>query len=82
MIFKIVLDILIVLLIFYMKVLPYKDKLNEDFKSVFRVADTCFSKILLFMSKRIPNLVIGSGISIDSSQLVLLFILVLLLNVA
>lgn len=82
MIFKIVLDILIVLLIFYMKVLPYQDKLNEEFKSVFRVADTCFSKILLFMSKRIPNLAIGSSIAIDSSQLVLLFILIVLLNVA
>lgn len=80
MIFKIALTILLVLLIFYMKVLPYKDQLNKDFKPIFRVADVCFSDVLKFLNKRIPNLVIGDGISIDSSQLMLLLALVVLLN--
>ena len=80
MIIKIALTILLFLLIFYMKVLPYKDQLNEDFKPIFRAADVCFSGVLKFLDKLIPNLVIGRGIAIDSSQLVLLFALVVLLN--
>lgn len=78
---KAILDLILLLLIFYGKVKPHSEKIFPVYKIIFEISNFCFGATLGFLKKWIPNLIIGHGISIDSSQLVLMFFIIVVANV-
>lgn len=78
--FVIIVQLLIVFLFLYSKLQPYKDKLNDSFKSVFSFCDLIFAPILKFLRKKIKPMNIGTGLALDLSQLLLLILLIILLT--
>lgn len=76
----ILLSALIVGLFLYSKLLPYKDKLNPQYKKIFDFFNSVFLPIFNFLKKLIKPFQVGVGLSVDMSQIVLLIIFLLLLN--
>ena len=76
----ILLSILIVGLFLYSKLLPYKDKLNPQYKKIFDFFNSIFSPIFNFLKNIVKPFQVGLGISVDMSQIVLLIIFLMLLN--
>lgn len=76
----ILISILIIGLFLYSKLLPFKDKLNPKYKKIFDFFNSLFSPIFNFLKIRIKPFQVGLGLSIDMSQIVLLIILLMLLN--
>ncbi|MBE0392382.1 hypothetical protein BJQ96_02230 [Flavobacterium sp. PL0002] len=79
MIAKILISILIIGLFLYSKLLPYKNKLNPQYKKIFDFFNSIFSPIFIFFKNMIKPFQVGYGLSIDMSQIVLLIILLTLL---
>jgi len=79
-IIKILIQILIIALFFYSKLLPYKDKLNPQCKSIFDSFNSIFSPILNFLKSFIKPVQVGEGLAVDMSQIILLFIFLMLLK--
>lgn len=77
----IVLNILIVGLFLYSKLLPYKDKLSHRYKDIFNFFDALFTPIFNFMRKFIKPFQVGFGLSVDMSQIVFLILLLILLQI-
>ncbi|WP_281235104.1 YggT family protein [Flavobacterium gelatinilyticum] len=77
---KIFLNILIVGLFLYSKLLPYKDKLHPQYKSIFDFFNTIFSPIFNFLKTFIKPFQVGAGLAVDMSQIVLLIIFLMLLK--
>lgn len=73
-------NILIVGLFLYSKLLPYKDKLNTQYKNIFDFFNSLFSPILNFLKNMVKPFQVGLGLSVDMSQVVLLIIFLMLLN--
>ncbi len=73
-------NILIVGLFLYSKLLPYKDKLNPQYKKIFDFFNSIFSPIFNFLKNSIKPFQVGLGLSVDMSQIVLLIIFLMLLN--
>jgi len=80
MILPIVLNVFIIGLFLYSKLLPYKDKLNNKYKGVFEFFNSVFTPILNFLKKFIKPFQVGQGLSIDLTQIILLLLLLILLN--
>lgn len=78
---KIIIYILIVGLFLYSKLLPYKDKLSHQYKGIFNFFDALFRPIFNFMRKFIKPFQVGFGLAIDMSQIVLLILLLILLQI-
>jgi uncharacterized protein YggT (Ycf19 family) len=76
----ILINILIVGLFLYSKLLPYKDKLNPQYKKIFDFFDNIFTPIFNFLKNIVKPFQIGLGLAVDMSQIVLLIILLMLLN--
>ena len=76
----ILLSILIVGLFLYSKLLPYKDKLNPQYKKIFDFFNSIFSPIFSFLKNMIKPFQVGVALSVDMSQIVLLIIFLMLLN--
>jgi uncharacterized protein YggT (Ycf19 family) len=76
---KILICVLIVGLFLYSKLLPYKDKLNHQYKGIFNFFDALFTPIFNFMRKYIKPFQVGFGLSVDMTQIVLLILLLILL---
>lgn len=76
----ILINILIVGLFLYSKLLPYKDKLNPQYKKIFDFFNSVFTPIFNFLKKIIKPFQVGVGLSVDMSQIVLLIIFLMLLN--
>ena len=76
----ILLSILIVGLFLYSKLLPYKDKLNPQYKKIFDFFNSIFSPIFNFLKNIVKPFQVGLGLSVDMSQIVLLIIFLMLLN--
>jgi uncharacterized protein YggT (Ycf19 family) len=76
----ILINILIVGLFLYSKLLPYKDKLNPQYKNIFDFFNSIFSPIFNFLKNIIKPFQVGLGLAVDMSQIVLLIILLMLLN--
>lgn len=72
---------LILGLFLYSKLLPYKDKLENRFKTIFNLFDAIFTPIFNFLRKYISPFQVGNGLSIDMTQILILIILLLLLNI-
>lgn len=78
---KIIIYILIVGLFLYSKLLPYKDKLSNKYRGVFNFFDVLFTPIFNFMRKFIKPFQVGFGLYVDMSQIVLLILLLILLQI-
>lgn len=76
----IVLNILIIGLFLYSKLLPYKDKLNTQYKKIFDFFNSLFTPIFNFLKNFLKPFQVGFGLFVDMSQIVLLIIFLLLLN--
>ncbi len=68
----------IVGLFLYSKLLPHKDRLANQYKSIFNFFDRVFSPILNFFRKFMKPAQVGYGLAVDMSQLLLLIILLML----
>nr|WP_315251039.1 hypothetical protein [uncultured Flavobacterium sp.] len=79
-IIKIFIQILIVGLFLYSKLLPYKDKLNPQYRSIFDFFNSVFSPIFNFLKTMIKPFQVGIGLAVDMTQIVLLIIFLMLLN--
>ena len=76
----ILLSLLIVGLFLYSKLLPYKDKLNPQYKKIFDFFNSIFTPIFNFLKNLVKPFQVGIGLSVDMSQIVLLIIFLMLLN--
>jgi hypothetical protein len=77
---KIFIQILIVGLFLYSKLLPYKDKLNPQYKKIFDFFNSIFSPIFILLKNMVKPFQVGLGLAVDMTQIVLLIILLILLN--
>jgi uncharacterized protein YggT (Ycf19 family) len=80
MILVIIANVLIVGLFLYSKLLPYKDKLNPQYKSIFDFFSKIFSPVFNFLKRYIKPFQVGHGLAVDMSQIVLLIFLLMILN--
>lgn len=76
----ILINILIVGLFLYSKLLPHKDKLNPQYKKIFDFFNSVFTPILNFLKNIVKPFQVGIGLSVDMSQIVLLIIFLMFLN--
>lgn len=79
-IIPLILNVFIVGLFLYVKLLPYKDKLNNQYKGVFNLFNSVFTPILNFLKKFIKPFQVGQGLSVDLTHIILLILLLLFLN--
>ncbi|MEM0577137.1 hypothetical protein [Flavobacterium polysaccharolyticum] len=79
-IIKIFIQILIVGLFLYSKLLPYKDKLNPQYRSIFDFFNSVFSPIFNSLKTIIQPFQVGVGLAVDMTQVLLLIIFLMLLN--
>lgn len=79
-IIKIIIQILIVGLFLYSKLLPYKDKLNPQYRNIFDFFNSIFSPAFNFLKTIIKPFQVGVGLAVDMTQIVLLLIFLMLLN--
>ena len=78
--FKILIYILIIGLFLYSKILPYKDKLDIKYIKIFDFFNAIFTPIFKFFNPIFKPMQLGIGLSVDLTQIVLLIILLILLN--
>jgi uncharacterized protein YggT (Ycf19 family) len=76
-----IVNILIVGLFLYSKLLPYKDKLKPNYKSVFDFFNKVFTPLLNLLKRFIKPFQVGQGLAVDMTQIVLLILLLIILNV-
>tara|TARA_R110002167_G_scaffold70267_1_gene197878 strand:+ start:366 stop:620 length:255 start_codon:yes stop_codon:yes gene_type:complete len=79
-ILPVLINILIVGLFLFSKLVPYKNKLNPKYKKVFDFFNRIFLPILNFLKRIIKPFEVGIGLAIDMSQIILLVIFLMLLN--
>jgi len=79
-IIPIILNIFIIGLFLYSKLLPYKDKLNPQYKKIFDFFNSIFEPIFNFLKNIIKPFQVGNGLFVDMSQIVLLILFLFLLN--
>ncbi|OOV29806.1 hypothetical protein BXU11_08045 [Flavobacterium sp. LM5] len=79
-IIKIFIQILIVGLFMYSTLLPYKDKLNPQYRSIFDFFNSVFSPIFNSLKTIIQPFQVGVGLAVDMTQVLLLIIFLMLLN--
>ncbi|MCB0512661.1 MAG: YggT family protein [Bacteroidetes bacterium] len=70
-----IVNILIVGLFLYSKLLPYKNKLNPQYKSVFEFFSKIFSPVLNFLKRFVKPFQVGQSLAVDMTQIVLLLII-------
>jgi uncharacterized protein YggT (Ycf19 family) len=73
-------SIFIIGLFLYSKLLPYQDKLNVQYKSVFNFFNSIFTPILNFIKRFIKPFEVGYGLSVDMGQIILLLVFLIILN--
>ena len=76
----IVLNVSVVGLFLYSKLLQYKDKLNNQYKGIFKFIYSVFTPVLKFLQMFIQPFQVGEGLSVDLTQIILLVLLLLLIN--
>ncbi len=63
----------------YTKIKPVKNNLTPNLKKIYELIELFFDKVLFFMGKYIKPISIGTNLSIDISQIVLLIVLLILI---
>jgi hypothetical protein len=79
LIFKLLIAALIVCLFLYTKIKPIKGNLNPGLKKTYLFIEKYFDKFFGFLGKIINPVVIGTNVSIDLSQIIILIILLIIL---
>lgn len=77
---RIIINVLIIGLFLYSKLLPHQDKLNGQYKSTFNFFKNIFQPILDLLKKVIKPFQVGQGLAVDMTQIALLIILLLINN--
>lgn len=77
----VLLNVLIIGLFLYSKLLPFKDKLNSKYRNIFDFFNRIFYPVFNFLKNVFKPLRVGMGLSVDMTQIVLLIILLLVLNI-
>jgi len=73
-------NVLIIGLFLYSKLTPYKDQLTGNYKKTFVFFDKLFTPILSFIKTLVKPLQVGNGIAVDMSQIILLFLILLIIK--
>jgi uncharacterized protein YggT (Ycf19 family) len=79
---KIIVEVLILGMFLYSKLLPYNDRLNLNYKKIFNFFKRIFEPILSFFKRYLKPFKVGNGVAIDLSQFLLLFIFLIILILA
>jgi len=79
-ILPIIVNVFIIGLFLYSKLLPYKDKLNNQYRGIFNFFNSVFTPLLNFLKKVVKPFQVGQGLSVDLTQIILLILLLILLN--
>ena len=74
------LNILIVGLFLYSKLLPFKDKLNPNYRRVFDFFSRVFNPIFKLLKNVFTPYPVGGGVAVDMTQIVLLVFILIILN--
>ncbi len=74
-------NVFIIGLFLYSKLLPHKDKLNQRYKGIFSFFQRVFSPVFIFLNRFFKPVQVGTGLSIDMTQLILLIILLIIGNI-
>lgn len=74
-------NILVVALFLYSKLLPYKNNLNNEYRGVFGFFNKVFTPIIDFLKRFIKPFPVGKGLAVDMTQIVLLILLLVILNI-
>jgi len=77
---KIFINILVIGLFLFSKLLPYKDKLNKQYKGIFNFFNSIFSPILNFLKTYVKPFQVGQGLAVDMTQIILLILFLILSN--
>ena len=73
-------NILIIGLFLYSKLLPHKDKLNNQYKGLFNFFNSVFAPILNLLKRFIKPFQVGQGLSVDMTQIILLIVFLIIAN--
>ncbi len=74
---KLILNFMIIGLFLYSKLLPYKDRLQGQYSSLFSFFNSVFEPITKLMRKFIKPVQVGQALFVDVSQILLLILLLL-----
>lgn len=77
---KIIVNVFIVGLFLYSKLLPYKDKLIGQNQKIFNFFNSVFQPVLNGLKSLFQPRQVGHGISVDMTQIVLLVLLLIINN--
>ena len=72
--------VLIIGLFLYSKLLPHKAKLNNKYLSTFNFFQSIFNPILNVLKPIFKPLQVGTGLAVDSTQMVLFIVLLLIIT--
>lgn len=78
--FYILINVLVVGLFLYSKLLPYKDKLSPNNKKLFNFFNSIFNPVFNLLKKIFTPYSVGGGIGVDMTQIILLVFLLIILN--
>ncbi|CAN5641264.1 hypothetical protein BH11BAC3_BH11BAC3_46080 [soil metagenome] len=78
---KLFINVLIIGLFLYSKLLPYKEKLGGQYKSIFNFFNSIFSPVLNGTKSLVKPFQVGPGLSVDMTQILLLLLLLLINNI-
>jgi hypothetical protein len=79
LIFRFILALVVLGLFLYTKVKPVKNSLTPNLKKAYSIIEIFFDKVFNFMGQIIKPVAIGTNVSIDISQIIILIILLILL---
>jgi hypothetical protein len=75
---QLIIAVFIVGLFLYAKLLPYKDKLSNQYKGAFGFFNSVYNPLLNGLRKYIKPFPVGQGLSVDMTQIVVLILLLIL----
>ena len=76
----IIINVFVVGLFLYSKLLPYKDRLGNEYKKTFNFFNNVFAPILNFFKRYMKPTKVGTGLAVDMSQIFLLILFLIILN--
>jgi hypothetical protein len=77
----VLINTLIIGLFLFSKLLPFKDKLSPQYRNVFNFFSRIFLPVLNLLKNVFKPFQVGSGLSLEMTQIILLIILLFLLNI-
>ncbi len=78
--FSYLLNISIVGLFLYSKLLPFKDKLSPNYRKVFNFFNRVFNPFFKVLKNIFTPYPVGGGVAVDMTQIVFLVFILIILN--